>query len=227
MNSATAAQAPNKQILMAHYFMPHDMRPSFSSVMNGFLTSWMKEPELYTPWSARWISASKGSHPQCLSVNVRLNSSNIQSFSLALRHITPQFIEGTHTSHVHSVSTSSSGSGVSVEATRRKLITCGLTPNEQRVTVAETIPSEIPGNWEGLDAHLGEGEEQLPTIPKPKVASIIQPSGSGSLAANATLTQPLNTEWARVYSNEEVRHVAFHIFSESDFTYVEWSLLQS
>jgi len=219
-SSATPlTQAPNTQTSMTHYFLPHDMRPSFSSVMSGFLTSWMKEPELYTPWSARQTSASKGSHPRCLSVNIRLNSSNIQSFSLAVRHITPQSVEEIHATHVDSVSTPSSGSGMSVEATRLKLVTCDLTPNEQRVTEAETIPSsEIPGSWEGLD------EEQIPTISKHKVASIIQPSGS--LAAKATTTQPLDTECARIYSNEEVRHVAFHIFSESDLNYIEWSLLR-
>jgi len=139
MNLATAGQAPNKQTFFpAHYFKPHDKRPSFSSVMSGLLTSWMKEPELYTPWSARRTYASKGSHPRCLSANAPFNSSNLPSFSLALSSITPRSIEGTHTSHVRSVSTPSSGSR---DATRLKLVTCDITPNEQRVTVAETISS--------------------------------------------------------------------------------------
>jgi hypothetical protein len=244
MNSTTAGQAPNKQTFVtAHYFKPHDKRPSFSSVMSGFLTRWMKEPELYTPWSTRRTCASKGSHPRCLSVNVPLNSSNLRSFSLVLSPVTPQSIEGTHTSHVRSVSTPSSGSSPSGEATRLKLVTCARTPNEQRVTVAETISStasttpssEIPGDWEEhverLDTHLGEDEEQVRTIPKPKSscqtpASIIQPSGS--LAAKSTITQPVNAEWANIYSNEEVSLVAFYslLFSGSYFTYVEWSRIR-
>jgi hypothetical protein len=147
MNLTTTGQAPNKQTFFpVHYFKPHDKRPSFSSVMSGLLTSWMKEP-LCIPWSARRACASKGSHPRCLSVNASFNNSNLPSFSLALSPITPWSIEGTHTSHVRSVSTPSSGSG---DATRLKLVTCDLTPNEQRVIVTETITITPLQNYQAI-----------------------------------------------------------------------------
>jgi hypothetical protein len=152
---------------------------------------------------------------------------------LALSSITPQSIEGTHTFHVRSVSTPSSGSGPSGEATRLKLVTCDITPNEQRVTVAETTSStayttpssEILGDWEGhverLYSHLGEDEEQVRTTPKPE-ASLVSISGF-FLSAKTTITQPINTARANSHSNEEVRLVVFYslLFSGSDFTYVE------
>ncbi|KIM46412.1 hypothetical protein M413DRAFT_441505 [Hebeloma cylindrosporum] len=213
MNSTTAGQAPNEQTFSAtHYFTPHDEKPSLSSV-----TSWMNEPEFYVPWSARTSASSKGSHLRCLSANVRLNDSNLQSFSLVMSPVIPHSIEATHTSHVHSISSApSSGSDPSGEpSTRLKLVTCDLTPNERRVeepitSTAYSPSSEIPGHWEEYVDRLGAnfGNDDLEEQP------------SEYLDAKATRTQHIGNEWSRLYSNEE--HVPQAYFDSESNDFEEW-----